>query len=685
MFSKRLDAMQSMVERLPGVAPPIRKSNPDSYADTPFTDEITLIKMPMKFSFPSIRAYDGTTDPDDHVAQQTKDARRSTLKGVASIASYAILSDKFVETFASSKDLENTSDGLYEILQHRAKPLRGYIAHFNQEKVVIPECSIPTAISAFKRGLLPDGDLYKELTKYQCKTTEAVLSQAWAQVKWEEDVASRAKAQQKQDPKTIRSDRTERDENPSQRSARDFGNRNRGRYQNRPIEKAEGMAVSMWPDISHLSVSRPELINVLRQMGQQVNWPQKMKAPDSFRNPGIWCDFHRDQGHKTEDCIALKIEVNELLKKGHLREFLSEKAKSHLSKETMGKPIEAAHVLPPRQDQVIYVISGDEISFTAKEQEKVLTPHHDALVISLSVANCLVKRILVDNGSSDNIIFQAAYKDLGLEESALTRRITPLIGFSGNVKRTAGEMVKFPTPWGIRAVKGDQEDSRSCYQNTLKGKTKVLYQLQSKPPAHHTEEPEVEEVDDVPLTEGYQPRHLKIGSKLTEGLTRRLIDFLRSNSDCFALSNADMLGIDPEIIMHKLQVDPLHQPVKQKRRKFAPKEARSSTMRSDLEISDDFGAFWRYLEQAPEMTIELDHRSILEEEYRSMFTPEHRLTAKRTESPYMPISTRSNKETQLLFSPVPVSLERSIRKEARSSSIDNTICSSIDFCQPSST
>ncbi|XP_013639711.1 PREDICTED: uncharacterized protein LOC106344976 [Brassica oleracea var. oleracea] len=69
MFFERLDAIQSMVERLPGVAPPIRKSNPDSYADTPFTDEITLIEMPKKFSFPSIKAYDGTTDPDDHVAQ----------------------------------------------------------------------------------------------------------------------------------------------------------------------------------------------------------------------------------------------------------------------------------------------------------------------------------------------------------------------------------------------------------------------------------------------------------------------------------------------------------------------------------------------------------------------------------------------------------------------------------------
>ncbi|KAF3515060.1 hypothetical protein F2Q69_00006806 [Brassica cretica] len=249
------------------------------------------------------------------------------------------------------------------------------------------------------------------------------------------------------------------------------------------------MAVSTWPDISHLSVSRLELINVLRQIGQQAKWSQKMKAPNSFWNPGFWCDFYRDHGHKTEDCIALKIEVNELLKKGHLKEFLSEKAKSHLSKETTGNPTEAAPVSPPRQDRMIHVISDgseisgishaatkkstwnakhgleaakpkclllgmDKISFTAKEQEKVLTPHHDALVISLTVANCLVKRILVDNGSSGNIIFQAAYKDLGLEESSLTRRITPLVGFNREVKQTAGE---------------------------------------SKPPAHHTEEPEVEE------------------------------------------------------------------------------------------------------------------------------------------------------------------------------------------------
>ena len=32
-----------------------------------------------------------------------------------------------------------------------------------------------------------------------------------------------------------------------------------------------------------------------------------------------------------------------------------------------------------------------------------------------------------------------------------------------------------------------------------------------------------------------------------------------------------MTGIDPEVVVHKLQVDPDHPPVKQKRRKFAPK------------------------------------------------------------------------------------------------------------------
>ena len=40
----------------------------------------------------------------------------------------------------------------------------------------------------------------------------------------------------------------------------------------------------------------------------------------------------------------------------------------------------------------------NEITFTVEEREGVLVPHHNALVISLTIATCLVKRILVDSG-----------------------------------------------------------------------------------------------------------------------------------------------------------------------------------------------------------------------------------------------------------------------------------------------
>ncbi|CAA7046921.1 unnamed protein product [Microthlaspi erraticum] len=215
MFSKRLEAMELLLARLPGVAPPITKSAPNCYADTPFTDAIALVEMPKKFIVPSMKMYDGTTDPDNHIAQYkqrmfttaiAKEYREASMcKGFgssltgpalqwftnlpnASIDSFASLTDRFVEQFASSRNIERTADDLYEVIQKRGEPLRDYVGRFNKEKVSIPACVTSTAISAFKRGLLPDSDLYKELTKYQCRTMEDVLSRAWAQIRWEEDL-----------------------------------------------------------------------------------------------------------------------------------------------------------------------------------------------------------------------------------------------------------------------------------------------------------------------------------------------------------------------------------------------------------------------------------------------------------------------------------------------------------------
>lgn len=80
-----------------------------------------------------------------------------------------------LEQFVSTRKLEKKVDDLYEFLQHWVDPLRSYIARFNQEKISIPGCNTSTAISAFKRGMLRDGDLYKKLIKYQCKNVQCIV------------------------------------------------------------------------------------------------------------------------------------------------------------------------------------------------------------------------------------------------------------------------------------------------------------------------------------------------------------------------------------------------------------------------------------------------------------------------------------------------------------------------------
>ena len=69
------------------------------------------------------------------------------------------------------------------------------------------------------------------------------------------------------------------------------------------------------------------------------------------------------------------------------------------------------------------------ISFTDDEARHLIHPHADALVVTLSVANRKVFRILIDTGSYADILFASVFRHMNVE-GAMTRPIkTPLYGF----------------------------------------------------------------------------------------------------------------------------------------------------------------------------------------------------------------------------------------------------------------
>ena len=140
-------------------------------------------------------------------------------------------------------------------------------------------------------------------------------------------------------------------------------------------------------------------------------------------------------------------------------------------------------------------------------------PHDDALVVSIRVRDYKVHRMLVDNGSSADILYYPAFQQMGINRAQLTSTNAPLVGFGGmrvlplgaiTLPVTVGDypqqiiqdvtflvvdyssaynsilgrptlnswkattstyhlMIKSPTEYGIGELRRDQVAARECY------------------------------------------------------------------------------------------------------------------------------------------------------------------------------------------------------------------------------
>ncbi|KAI0519511.1 hypothetical protein KFK09_006960 [Dendrobium nobile] len=395
-------------------------------------------------------------------------------------------------------------------------------------------------------------------------------------------------------------------------------------------------------DYTPLNVSRANVLMAIRDQ-EVVKWPNPLKP--NVGNQEQYCHFHRSRGHTTEACRQLKEEIERLIRQGYLQQFIqsapardetghagghNQKQRQPSTNRQMVGEIETIAGGPSVPNQVLITASKEpmskksrvdhSITFDDTDLDGVQTPHQDPLVINAGIGDpCFnVKRILVDNGSSVDVLFYSTFLSMGMDREKLQPAAGPLYGFDNRPVRVEGAIslpvvlgefprqathsiqfivvksesaynaifgrplqaifgivasvphlkLKFLTPTGVSIVRGDQQIAQSCYLRQAQPRPSVTLSIEDFD-LRNVDIPQkaspVEELDCVSLSDEHPTRTVQIGSLLLEEEKAKYVDFLRANQDIFAWSPADMPGINPEVIMHSLNINPTCKPVIQKK------------------------------------------------------------------------------------------------------------------------
>uniref|UniRef100_A0A2N9HGN0 Retrotransposon gag domain-containing protein n=1 Tax=Fagus sylvatica TaxID=28930 RepID=A0A2N9HGN0_FAGSY len=184
---------------------------------------------------------------------------------------------------------------------------------------------------------------------------------------------------------------------------------------------------------------------------------QKIRSNPDSQAKNLYCRFHRDHDHLTENCMALKVQVETLIRQGKLQKYVSRPPnacppKAQGSKErtknlkpgpvgeirtivggpTVGGISRTFRKAYARQVHNILVVQrppknirlDDQIiSFSEEDARGTHQPHDDALVITMNIVGFTTRRVMVDNGSSADILYLLAYHVLRHHRTTNTQLI----------------------------------------------------------------------------------------------------------------------------------------------------------------------------------------------------------------------------------------------------------------------
>ncbi|XP_073112137.1 uncharacterized protein [Elaeis guineensis] len=191
--------------------------------------------------------------------------------------------------------------------------------------------------------------------------------------------------------------------------------------------------------------------------------PPPMKARN--RDQRKYCQFHRDHGYDTEQCIQLKNKIEALIRRGYHEKYRREPPTQPLLNRRSQTTEEAVNNQPIMG--VINMITRrldrratsdeesmkrsrlhDVIIFSKEDARRIQTFHDDAVVVLATIANYDVKRLLIDNGSSTDVLFYSIFSRMKLSIDRLRKISTLLVNFTGDAVTVEGE-ITLPVIAGI--------------------------------------------------------------------------------------------------------------------------------------------------------------------------------------------------------------------------------------------